>query len=191
MFTLKPNCSIMIDLHGCSVQQSREILAKHFASAQEKNIKELYIITGRGNHKNPDGSKGILKKVLPKLLKPYCELIELVDPEIGSYKIILKQAALQNTLFLQTILHSLLGDEASNHQHYVNRLEQAIKQDDVSALIILGSLYLFEGIQNHHDKDKGIAYLEKAYQLGSLEAGIILGQLHLEGIEVKKTIRRL
>ena len=73
---------LMVDLHGCSVQEAKQLLQKHFAKIETENITEIYVITGRGKHVHPDGRRGILKKLLPKLLKPYNAHIIQVNKEI-------------------------------------------------------------------------------------------------------------
>ena len=81
---MRPERYMSIDLHGLSVAETKTLLKKHFDRITEEKITEFIIITGRGKHVASDGSRGVLKKILPKLLKPYCDDIAEINPDIGS-----------------------------------------------------------------------------------------------------------
>lgn len=81
---------LYIDLHGKSVKQAKKLLSEKFALIKEENFTEFYIITGRGNHVGATGVRGVLRKALRRLLKPYDGDILKIDAEAGAYKILLK-----------------------------------------------------------------------------------------------------
>ncbi len=55
---------IMIDLHRKTDQEVKKDLSEYFTRIEKLNLGEIYIVTGRGNHVNADGSRGVLKKYL-------------------------------------------------------------------------------------------------------------------------------
>ncbi|CAM4381225.1 MAG: hypothetical protein LEGION0398_MBIBDBAK_01086 [Legionellaceae bacterium] len=174
---------IMIDLHGLKVQEVKKLINERFAEAEKHEIGEIYLITGKGNHVNSNGSRGVLKKILPKLLKPYSQDILQVNPEEGAYKIILKPK--QPLVGLKDALVQVFSDEM-NLSNYINYLENEAKSDDPKALVVLGFFYLHNVIQDKDNVSKGIHLLEKAKQLGSLDAIVELGILYHEGLVLKQ-----
>jgi TPR repeat protein len=181
----------MIDLHGCSVKEAKELLEKHFSKFKENNITEFYIITGRGNHIASNGNRGVLKKILPKLLKPYCQEISQVDKETGSYKITLKNYEASIYEDMKQLLILTTGTAVENEQAaYLKTLEQQAKNDSIAALILLGSFHLTGLVPGYNNKAQGIQLLSRAKQLGSLEACVQLGLVFLEGLLVEKDYKK-
>lgn len=177
----------MIDLHGRSVKETKKILEEHFTQIKEKNTTELYIITGRGNHIAPNGNRGVLKKVLPKLLKPYCDEITQIDPEVGSYKIILKQPDQNAIDCFKKMAIFVLGTSDENEQiKYIQDLERKAQKNDIDALLAIASCHLVGYIKGIDNKLKAVELVNKAKVLGSLEAYVLLGMLYMEGIAVRK-----
>lgn len=174
---------IMLDLHGLSVKEVKNCLEVHFLKMQTHNLGEFYLITGRGNHLNSNGSRGVLKKVLPKLLKPYCQSIIKINEEAGAYKIILKpQQALSG---LQHVLTELMATEAEQIA-YAKMLNQHAENNDIEAMLALGVIHLYRVIEGFDNLNEGLALLLRAKQLGSLEAEVQLGVLYHEGLIVKQ-----
>jgi len=163
----------MIDLHGHTVQQTKKILENHFKKIIENNISEFYIITGRGNHAAPDGNRGVLKKALPKLFKPYEEHILTRSEEGGSFKITLKQHALHESELAEQLKQMLALVSNSNHENsnsgYLQDLEQKAKNQDIRALILLAIFHTSGNIKGYNDKDRAIQLLQQAKELDSLE----------------------
>ena len=83
---------MILDLHGKSLRAAREAVDSFIKKALDDKVKSIIIITGRGNHPNQDGRRGLIFKALPTWLKkPHLQpLIELVRQELGSYKIFFK-----------------------------------------------------------------------------------------------------
>lgn len=179
----KPETKMMIDLHGKSVQEVKKQLAKEFALIEEKHIVEFYIITGKGNHLNSDGNKGVLKKILPKLLKPYSQHISEINSETGAYKVVLKKQTERNPL--KEMLSYLFGDEEIN---YAKLLTKKAEQDDINALIELALIHSTGALKDFSDPQKAIALLERAKQLGAMEAYLLLGEYYREKSDYKKAI---
>lgn len=183
MLEPKETPEIMLDLHELSVKEVKSCLEVNFLKMQTHNLGEFYLITGRGNHLNSNGSGGVLKKVLPKLLKPYCQAIIKINEEAGAYKIILKP---QQTLSgLQHVLTELLATEAEQIT-YAKMLKQQAENNDIEAMLALGVIHLYQVIEGFDNLNEGLALLLKAKQLDSLEAEVQLGVLYHEGVIVKQ-----
>jgi TPR repeat protein len=174
---------IMFDLHGLSVKEVKKLLEENFAKIQQHNLGEFYLITGRGNHDNSDGSRGVLKKILPKLLKPYCQDILQVNSEIGAYKVILKPKQELNQL--KDLISKFTFTEKVAIK-YAKTLQQQAAKNDLEAMLALATFHLHQAVKGFDDVDEGINLLQKAKQLGSLDAYVRLGTLYHEGLIVKQ-----
>ena len=58
---LEPN--MVLDLHGHTLYSARSLLSKFMSDCYEKNIRNILIITGKGQN-----NKGVLKEEVPKWL---------------------------------------------------------------------------------------------------------------------------
>ena len=174
---------IMFDLHGLSVKEVKQLLDENFAKINQLHIGEFYIITGRGNHTNSNGTHGVLKKILPKLLKPYCHAILQVNKEEGAYKIILTPE--QEVNELKDLLINLCTDEDKCIE-YAKILQQKAASNDIESLLALATIHLHQAITGFDNVNEGIRLLEKAKQLGSVDAEVQSGVLYHEGLIVKQ-----
>lgn len=173
----------MFDLHGLSVKEVKKLIEENFAKISQTDTVEIYLITGRGKHVNTNGTRGVLRKILPRLLKPYCQDILQVNPEMGAFKIILKPK--QEAGQLKDLLMKLCVDK-NNLTAYAKVLQQKAASNDIDALLALAIIHLNQAIKGFDNINKGISLLEKAKQLGSADAEVELGVLYHEGIIVKQ-----
>ena len=60
---------ISLDLHGYTLYSAKLLLQKFISNCYEKNIRNVLIITGKGQN-----NKGALKKEVPKWLSDTCQL---------------------------------------------------------------------------------------------------------------------
>jgi len=172
----------MIDLHGLSVKETKELLRRTFAKIKEQGTAEIYIITGRGNHAAPNGQRGVLKKILPKLLKPYCETISTIDEEVGSYRIVLKQDPQANNQLLEQLFTFLAGSEEETEKlRFIEAIKQKAQQKDIESIHLLASFHLYGSISGFSNVQEGMRLLHVAKDLNSLEAYAILGNIYLNG----------
>lgn len=182
---------LMIDLHGKSVQEAKKILAERFTIIESTQITEFYIITGKGNHINADGSRGVLRKILPKLLKPYSQHISEVNAEMGAYKIILKKHHERNPL---TQILDRLFDEKEQAK-YLEGLKEKAEKNDINALITLAIMHWSGNFKTASEPQKSIQkaidLLERAKQLGAMEAYVLLAEFYLTKAEYKRAIHYL
>lgn len=182
------NAEMFIDLHGCTVQQAKQLLSEKFAEAKEKKIIKFRIVTGRGKHANPNGQRAVLKNALPKLLKPYCDEIQEVDKELGAYTIRLKKNVSVSESLLQDFLLLLENDE----EQLISALklfEATIGQKNAAAMTFMAIVYLSGEYEEFNDKEKALTLLNEAKEKGDLDAYAMLGELYLEGVHVKKNYK--
>jgi uncharacterized protein len=188
---MRANRYLSIDLHGLSVAETKELLKKHFDKVVEDKITEFIIITGRGKHIAADGSRGILKKILPKLLKPYCDDIAEINPDIGSYKIKLKKNSQNISKDLNEMLTVMVdSNDPEKHLSYLKKLEAQIEAGNTGAMIVIANMHLIGEIKGFDNKEKGIKLLNQAKELGDLDAYTALGSFFIEGSYVKKNIKK-
>lgn len=180
-----------IDLHGLSVAETKGLLKKHFDKIADDKITEFIIITGRGKHVAPGGSRGVLKRILPKLLKPYCDDIAEINPDIGSYKIKIKRNSQNVSKDLSEML-TIIADsnDPKKHLFYLKKLEAQIEAGNTGAMLVIANMHFIGENKEYNDKEQGIALLNKAKELGDLDAYMELGSFLIEGRYVKKNIKK-
>lgn len=182
---------ICIDLHGLSVKQSKELINSQFALIKEKKIIEFNVITGRGKHVAPNGARGVLKKALPRILKPYCEEILEIDAEVGSYKIRLKRDSNALAAEFKTMLTLIVDSDRPDQQiAFLKEVEKRIALDDTQAMVLIANMHLIGEVKEFCNKETGINLLYRAQKLGSVEATTELGGLLIEGKHVKKNYKK-
>ncbi|MFA6038198.1 MAG: Smr/MutS family protein [Legionellales bacterium] len=81
---------LTLDLHGKTVKEARKAIHELFIEALRNSILKLFIITGRGNHINSDGSFAVLKGMFHNFIRPYVNYIAKVEEEVGAYKVSLR-----------------------------------------------------------------------------------------------------
>lgn len=186
---LNPKSSnhISVDLHGSSVQETKVILADTLNKMDANNITEFYVITGWGKHINSQGSRGVLKKILPDLLKPYALSISDIQEEKGAYKIILAKA---NELEQKqkNAYRSLLNEKKA--QILIKQYQQEIKQGNVVSMVLLADLYLYLDSSEKNYTSDALNLLHQAKTKGSLQACVKLGEIYREGKKVKPNLKK-
>jgi len=183
---MKADGILHLDLHGCSVKEAQQRVEAIFLSIRETRINQIYIITGRGNHVNPNGTRGVLKQILPSLLKPYAEDIFQVDKELGAYKIILKKVAIDSDYEkLKEIIAAFAGSPVETAiAAEIQQLEEKAQQNSMEAIFELAKIHLAGLYKKFDDKTKGLQLLQRAHEGGKLEATTLLGQLYLEETDI-------
>lgn len=171
-----------IDLHGHSVKEAKAKVIKTFSDAKDKNVTNLTVVTGIGNHVNANGTRGVLFKALPKWLKSIPELKERVHEvkqDKGGYEIVFKSdTSLQDHINAISNEMKLLLEKTDSTK-LLKSYEKKAKEGDFESLALLGSMFL-NGIVFKKDIDKGLEYLESAAkksdivknQLGHIYASI-------------------
>lgn len=171
-----------IDLHGYSVKDAKNYIRVSLEEARQRNSESMTVITGIGNHRNQNGTRGVLFNAFPKWLKKMPELASVVSDckqDMGGYKLIfntnptLKEHCEKLSSEMKEIV------EGTHSESLLREMEEKAKQGDTISLAIIGSMKL-HGIYLEKDVETGVSYLEKAalketsvmIQLGALYASI-------------------
>lgn len=82
----------LVDLHGQSHEQAKKTVIRHLIQANSQHISRLRIVTGRGNHKNKSGQRGLLYKSFQGWIEEadLGHIIESMTRHDGYYEICLK-----------------------------------------------------------------------------------------------------
>lgn len=188
----KTKPSLSIDLHGRSVKESKLIVDNMLKKATNQKIDQLTVITGIGNHKNSDGSRGVLFQALPKWLKNYSSDIKSVKQDMGAYEI--KFNYEDNDGYGEYINQlkkqfSFLSDNQLTE--FVDKLEQQSQLGDLESKGLLSSLYI-NGIFVSQDISKGISLLlevAEKYVDAQLQLGFIFSSDLFQLKDYKKAIK--
>lgn len=175
---------LMIDLHGCSVKDTKKMIAEKLKNVEASQLTQLYIITGWGRHVNSDGGRGVLKKILPKLLKPYQTEIVDIHEEKGAYQVILKNHAREKKLSGE--LFSLMANTDEEKIRLLKKYELEANQGNFDAILFVAFTHLYQNIKGYSEPAKGLLLIESAREKGSFEACVGLGELYFDGIVVPR-----
>ncbi len=170
------------DFHGYSVPQVKVGLARIFRKAAENASVSIYLVTGRGNHINPNGDRGVLKRILPELLKPYSSFIEKIEEEPAAYKITLKKTLHPSGNFLDSFF-SHMNESPLRELMIIDlrQTEERAKKGKIDDLVHIASIYISGFLPEFNNSQRGIDYFLDAIDLGSLEAARMLGLCYLYG----------
>lgn len=128
---------ISLDLHGRSLREGQLLVHITIEKAQKNGIVEINIITGRGNHPNQDGRRGLILRAFPKWLenskvKP---LIQFVTKKLGSFVVRLKNdRSLSQTLFSS---EESKKNQTLKRQKKLLAQQRAIKKEPILILTLL------------------------------------------------------
>jgi len=171
--------TVRLDLHGSSVEETRKLITENFLKAKEINARALFIITGKGRHTNPNGQRGVLRKLVPGLLKPYEAGIESVKLQDGGYSVYLKRAAMPYDAVISRFKAAVADFTGSAYAENIR--QQARQVNNASAMRDVGVAYLSGMYSELSPPELGMEYLEKSAALGSVDACAISGLVYMEG----------
>lgn len=173
------NISYSIDLHGLSAKEAKKSVVRAFSYVKDKELGELKVITGMGNHTNTDGSRGILRKAFPGWVKKYNQEISSMKTDLGAYDITLDNSTSTVTNIFNALELEIaeLDLDDNEYQQFLSMLDK--QQEDLPYFrYILGNIYL-AGVRVPQDIAKGRALLEslsKQYVDASLALGVIFSR---------------
>ena len=181
---------LIIDLHGFSVKETKKLIAEKLKNVEASQLTQLYIITGWGKHVNPNGARGVLKKILPKLLKPYQTEIVDIHEEKGAYQVILKNHLRDKKLSDELFALIMNANTDEEKIRYLKKCELAAKSGDFYAQIFLAFTHLHQNVKGYSETEKGLLLLESAREKGFFEAAVILGELYFDGVAVPRDAKK-
>ena len=116
----------MLDLHGHSEFEAKARVKAYIIERYHQNDRRCTIITGRGNHTNPNtGAVAVLFNSFPEWMKELSSYVELFKPRDGCYSVVLKQPIVCNLTkspFLDMLLIVRAMREAIKNQVFCFRI---------------------------------------------------------------------
>ncbi len=189
-----------IDLHGYSVQKSKEYVIDMVKKTHSNdNYALIHVITGRGNHINSSGARGVLFESLQKWIKDpqISDLVKEVKKEQGAYLLILnKEPKISTEKPLYQLKESILrgfantGNKdaqcelgkrlfAKNNKESQGWFLKAAQQGDFEAMQMLGYCHAMGRCAQYSPQAAMKWYARAA--VGDAAACNNLGMMHFSG----------
>lgn len=167
---------LVIDLHSFSMEKARLCVLHALATAQ--NITRIRIITGRGNHINAMGERGVLYKSLRSWLteSSYQDRIAKIFTGDGYYEIYLKSTSAQPNPQLEHVFRDLFPPLAT--------MQVDADQGNVRAQLLY-AIYAMLDAQSDKDLQRAFGYLLKAARGGCVDAMVELARCYFTGRGVR------
>ena len=163
----------MIDLHGLSPEQSRLVVSREI-NQQLPQFSKLRFVTGRGNHINRKGKKGILFRKFPNWLPEDAVSKDLsVKKFDGFYEVSMKTKNQANSP--EPIISELYVEWLRDN---IQQIKKFAEQGDSECQIILGRCYA-EGMVVEQNYKKAAKYYQLSANSGNVDAKYLLGRMLL------------
>jgi TPR repeat protein len=176
----KASRMLSIDLHGMSVKDAVKAVQNTFQIAIEQGHHEIYFVTGYGSHVNANGSKGVLKKILPALFTPFKDLILKIDKEAAAYKITFKKTPTEKQKFFERF------SQTDFFKLVTANIEQEAKSGNLDSKLALAAFYLSSYYKDDNKIIEALKILETEESKGCAQAGVLLAEILLEGTKVPR-----
>ena len=169
-----------MDLHSMSVEQAKIYVFKHVRNASAQGMSCCRIITGRGNHVNAKGERGVIFDACEAWLesdelKP---LIEQYEKKIGHYIVKLKSPKKE--------FNDIKGDEQFFIK-YIAEVQEKAAKNDAEAQYELGCFYAKGFGRLKSDPKVAFKWYLTAAKQGHEKALAQVGHLYLTGEGVKQS----
>ncbi len=168
---------VSFDLHGFRRQEARKAVTSFFERAKEEGYASMTIITGRGNHANSNGSRGVLFNSLPKWLKhPEIKAaIQEVRQDMGAYEIVLKND--QKDERLSSLEKAAkVADSFFFPPEQIAHIRKKAEAGSPNHQYLLGAL-MINGTVIEKDQEEGAKLVRKAAEGGDHYAQMQMGLL--------------
>lgn len=171
----------MVDLHGDSPESAQRRVNAYLREAEQTNISQFRFVTGRGNHINSRGERGILFREFPSWFsEENLEKIESMKQGNGYYEIDIKRT--QDLSPFNSVIEKL------SHEWLVKNIrtvmEGAAKNDDFDQYL-LGHCYQF-GIGIERNEQAAITWYEKSAKRNNPFAQHALGGCYWLGHSIRQ-----
>lgn len=193
--------SLEIDLHGFSVETAKARVLHTLATTH--NISKIRVITGRGNHPNKHGERGILYREFHSWIteSAYQHRIEKITNHDGYYEIYLNHEAAQHVR--QFLLSTLGGDiqqiriladqgdtnnqflfatylvvnakDDDNYKQAFRYYLQAARQHHVEAMVEVAASYMMGRGTRQNDRE-AVSWLLRAIEFDEFHVPLLLGE---------------
>ena len=175
LFSVPLNTTVSFDLHGYRRQEALEAVKGFFAKAKEEQYTSMTIITGRGNHANSNGTRGVLYNSMPRWLeRPEIKAaIKEIRMDMGAYEIILKS---EQDAKKQATLDKVVNvvDPLLFPPDQVEEIRRKAAQGSISHKYLLGGLML-TGRVVEKDLKGGAELVQQAAEGGDSFAQMQMG----------------
>ncbi len=171
---------MVFDLHGYSLEDAKSHILQTLAYAN--NVKKIRIITGRGNHINKSGSRGVLYQQFHFWLaeSAYKDRIEKICTYDGYYELHFRVNGDQNQLSQE---EKFLEDQLSSNIDVVKAVADA---GDPIAQFIVGSHFM-DGAKNAADFKRAFSYYLKSAHSGNTDAMVAVAKSYMVGRGCKQS----
>jgi tetratricopeptide (TPR) repeat protein len=160
-----------INLHGESVDKAKSLVITKIKNAPYVENASLFIIPGKGKHKNSSNNRGILNKSFPEWMEDD-SIKNLIDGEPikgdGTYEVFIKRIPDDNKSNFYQIKYEIISEWKEN----------ANKSNDINFIMALAGYYMKGPKENYFEAE---TWYKKAEKLGSMEAKLCLGYMHSIG----------
>ena len=152
----------LIDLHGLRVQQAKGVVQYYLAKAARCNKTRIRFVTGRGNHVNSNGTRGVLFKTFNKWVKQsaFKDRIEKCEKHTGFYEVHFKPLKAKNII---ETTYSAICDQVIMAEH--DAIKKAAEEGDSSSQLIYASM-LEEGEVVPQNFKLAFSFYKKSAQQG-------------------------
>jgi TPR repeat protein len=179
---LNPGKQASIDLHGVKCKSAKELIIKKLKRLSELNVVEVTVITGRGNHINANGSRGVLFKAFPGWIKsPELKyIVKNYVKHIGHYTVYFNtnlEVDVESKIagdFFESPTGKLISSMAKE------RLEKDVKNGNPESQGLLGIFYITNALE-FRNIPEGIRLLKLAKDKGDQLSQLFIAQAHCSG----------
>jgi tetratricopeptide (TPR) repeat protein len=169
---------MIIDLHGYSQENAKIYILHILANAQ--NTRKIRVITGKGNHPNCFGERGILYKEFHSWIaeSEYQHRIEKITSHDGYYEIYLQDSTpQQNKYFKPFSLNEFIRD--------INPIKVQANQGDSGSQFLFANYLVADAKSDDNFKEAFKYYLRSAKQ-GNVKAMIEVATFYMVGRGTKQ-----
>jgi len=172
----------MVDLHGLSVEESKNVVNRYIANAEEINTEVFRFVTGRGNHPGRDGVSGKLYQEFPNWISEENHTkIASIAKKDGFYEVRMK-ASLKKGIFYN-FLEKL---DAKMSAKEIENIKNSAEKGNAQAQYKLGYCYLHGNGVEQNEKLAAEWYRKSAEQ-GYSPAQHALGGCYWQGQGVRQS----
>ncbi|CAG8541026.1 15889_t:CDS:2 [Funneliformis caledonium] len=176
-----------VDLHLHRFQSAKNLIIDTIKTSYSAEVSSIRFITGRGNHVNTNGERGVLFQNFPTMIsaKRVSSFVKGCIQHDGSFTVLLKPSnkpTSRNTVFNVDMIKEAAsnGDMVAQHILGLMYIDGSIKRDVKKALQWLTkSAKQGKGVTK--DIKEAFKWFSKAAEQNDIEAQFVLGLMFIKG----------
>ncbi len=180
----RANKTLMIDFHGCSVEEAKRALDYNLQLSRDLGVQELRVVTGRGNHVNARGERGTLFQEFPTYLSEssFNNRVKKCEARDGHYILYLHTTGTQSQpdLTLDKVIDIIFKPR-------MKYIEQEAESGHPFFMVLFGEFLEKGQCEVNQDIPRAVAYYRKAAEAGSAIGMQHLGRCFFHGVGVKQS----